>query len=149
MKQLIVAIVVAGCGAPTKGTADHAVHLEWRVAQAENHVDVTAVVDNRAIAIGPLDTRIGDEDTSGPARCALEDTDATTSDLLCCHSPEYNYYRAKLEPGVLTITRISGVDCNPNEQQTPITRLPVHDTVLVVTTGTSDVSFFQAPPGDC
>jgi hypothetical protein len=136
MRSIVIALL-ASCAAP------QAHHLEWRLTQppARDRVDVTLAVDSRAIALPPL--QAVNEATEAPARCSV----TADSELHCCTTPYYNYYRASLQSGALVVTRVSGTDSDPNELRAVIARVPLAGT-FAVSIVHGDIALIR-PTDDC
>jgi len=99
------------------------VEVEWKVAQGEGHtVDVTLVVEGRAIAIGPLQAAT-EHEAGTPSTCALRAASARRTEIVC---GDRNAFAADLVDGELVVTRIAA------DRRDEVKRIPVYGDELAV-----------------
>jgi hypothetical protein len=96
--------------------------VQWKVEQGDgDRVNVTLVVDGRAVAIGSLASAT--LDAVGPKTCALRAAHPLRTELVC---GDANYYEAALETGGLVVTLVDGA------QRNVVKRMAVQGDGLVV-----------------
>jgi hypothetical protein len=141
--------------APTPSAAVSAAsapaQLQWRVEQASSdldHVHVTLVVDGRPYQLGAMDVRAGGEAASAPARCESSAEQADVSQLSCCATPMFEYFRATANDGVLRVTHVRGVDGASDQTETEVLRKPVAGSVFQLAPAAGNVAWI-AITDDC
>ena len=122
MRRLAIAALACACGATPPqqhgpGTIDPepatSIMVEWKVEQGDGHmVDVSLVVDGKAIAIGALDAAT-EMEPGTPSTCALRAASPRRTELVCGDS---NAYAADLVENELVVSRIG-------EQRTEVKRI--------------------------
>jgi hypothetical protein len=133
-RHLAVWLLLVAChplarpSAPQRTALTAAATLQWRVAQESSdldHVHVTLVIDGNPHELGAMDVRVGEDAASAPARCQSSAEQTDVSQLSCCETPRFEYFRATANGGVLHVTRVRGVDGSGHQAETEVLREPI------------------------
>lgn len=137
MRSLWVAVLLAACGGPQNAEIGNTrLKVEWQTAPGEgDDVKVTLVVDGQPQELGTLSTTA---DSSAHGACRIRKSDVTATEFVCGATSSYNYFVAELKGGQLIVTRVNGVNDDPNaEERKVVVRQPVTQTSFTVLPFTS------------
>ena len=126
---MTIAIVLAACGPKPpppelQAPPPQPIRVEWKVERGEGtQVNVSLVVDGKAIAIGPLEAVT--EMQVGTATCALRAAGPRRTEIVCGDS---NAYSAALGDGELVVSLVPAIGAPP----AVVKRIPVYGDALAI-----------------
>jgi hypothetical protein len=148
LRSSCLLVLAAACGGHARtvplanhggGAAGGPIAVAWRAAldpePGAEQAKITIVVAGSPIEVGALSTAAdGAEDgTLAACRIRADLAKPTVTAFECGGTPAYNYMVAELAGAELVVTRIEGVDPEPEaERRTVVARIPVTGTQLAV-----------------